>query len=468
MMNHGLVIISPIVLVRLLSVEQFGRYREFLLYTSVLIAFSSLGVSASLLHFVPHRPAHAQRFVDQTVWMTLATSAIVIAGAVLLNSVLGGSVAGEYMLPVAIYVALFANFDFWESLWIAQKRTAPVAGYTTGRLIARMTVVITAAALSADVDVIIWSLIGLEAVRLAISMTSWLRRRQPSPEKLPGSWREQLRFCLPVGIGSVLRTLNRSMGSLLVVKMLGPVALAHYAIGTYLHPVLAILRSSMSDALLPEMSARPSEEKADSLTLWRRMTVVAAILLTAAAVVLARFADTLIVTVFSAEYRSAVLVFQIYLIVLLRESVDFPVLLRAINRTAPIMYSNVLSLAVNGVLLAILLPTLGVVGAAVAFVASRIVDGAYLWLQTARAYHVRARDLVNWNELAKVPVAAGLASITLYGSFWTESLGILGVFAGALCFVLLYAALLLYLRVPEAFLLLRYVQRFPRVFAART
>jgi len=371
MMNHGLIIISPIVLVRLLSVEQFGRYREFLLYTSVLIAFSSLGVSASLLHFVPHHPRHAQRFVDQTAWMTLATSTIVISVAALLNSILGGSVAGEYMLPVAIYVALFANFDFWEHLWIAQKRTAPVAGYTTGRLIARLTVVITAAALSADVDVIIWSLIGLESIRFLISLVSWASRRQRVPEALPGSWRQQLRFCMPVGVASVLGTLNRSLGSMFVVKMLGPVALAHYAIGTYLHPVLAILRSSMSDALLPEMSARQPQEQADPLLLWRRMTVVAAILLTAAAVVLARFADILIVTLFSAEYRSAVLVFQIYLIVLLRESLDFAVPLRAINRTAPIMHSNLLSLAVNGLLLALLLPTLGVVGGAVAFVGSR-------------------------------------------------------------------------------------------------
>ncbi len=35
-MNQGLVVISPILLVRLLTVEEFGRYREFLLYAGLL------------------------------------------------------------------------------------------------------------------------------------------------------------------------------------------------------------------------------------------------------------------------------------------------------------------------------------------------------------------------------------------------------------------------------------------------
>ena len=38
--NYGLMLISPIFLVRLLNVADFGRYREFLLYGSILQAFA--------------------------------------------------------------------------------------------------------------------------------------------------------------------------------------------------------------------------------------------------------------------------------------------------------------------------------------------------------------------------------------------------------------------------------------------
>src|SRR5262249_6402807 len=227
----------------------------------------------------------------------------------------------------------------------------------------------------------------------------------------------------------------------------------HYSIGTYMRPIIAVLRNSLSDALLPEMSHQQrSQQTGDSLLLWRRMTVVAAILLIPAAVLLGRFADTLVVTLFSAEYRPAVPVFQIYLLVLFREIVDFAVPLRAANRTAPILYSNAVSIVLNAILLSILLPTVGLLGAAIAFIIARMVEGTYLGWQTARIYEVPALELINWGDIGKVALAAAIAAITLVGSFWT-SFGLFGVVAAGCCYMLVFASMLLLLRVPEALLL---------------
>jgi O-antigen/teichoic acid export membrane protein len=302
--------------------------------------------------------------------------------------------------------------------------------------------------------VIIWSLIALETVRFLAAVLLWARHRQRVERRLDTGLREQLRFCGPAGAAAILISFNKSMGSLYVAKLLGPVGLAHYSIGTYMRPIIAVLRNSLSDALLPEMSHQQrSNQHADSLVLWRRMTIVAAMLLIPAAVLLGRFADTLIVTLFSQEYRPAVPVFQIYLLVLFREIVDFAVPLRAANRTAPIMYSNFVSIVLNAILLSILLPTIGLLGAAIAFVVARMVEGVYLGWQTARIYETPALALINWRELGKVALAAAIASVTLLGSFWTHSFGLFGAIAAGCCFMLVYAPVLLLLRVPEALLL---------------
>lgn len=466
-MNQGLLLISPVVLVRLLAVDDFGRYREFLLYSGMLITLAGFGASSSLLHFVAQRPEHRQRFIDQVLLMTLVASAVIIGAVALINALLDGAVVGDDMLPVALYVALFVNFDFWEHLWLAQRRITAVFAYTTGRLIARMTVVITAAALTRDVTVVIWSLIGLESVRLLFAVIAWLRHRERTRAKLPGSWREQLRFCLPVGAASILSTLNKSMAGLFIAKMIGPVGLAHYAIGTYLRPVITVLRNSLSDVLLPEMSARERADERDPLHQWRRMTMLAAVLLTAAFVVLERFSHVLVTTIFTAAYEPAVLVFQIYLFVLLREIIDFAVPLRAINQTMPIMRSGLLTLVLNALLLAILLPMFGIAGAAMAYVVSRLVEGVYMALQMMRAYSIGPRHLARWSDLGKVALSALIASLTLYGSFWTDALGLFGVVIGGAIFMLVYAALLLALRVPEALALMQRIQQLPRAFSAK-
>lgn len=460
-MNQGLVLISPVVLVRMLSVEDFGRYREFLLYVTVLTSVAAFGINSSLLRFVPDNPQSAWRFVNQSVLMTFASSILVTGSMLTLNAILEGRLVGDYAAPVALYVFLFVNLDFWEFLWLAEKRSFAVLGYTTGRLIARIVVVITAAALTNDVATIIWSLISLEATRLLISAIGWRSRARAVRTQKPAMWREQLQHCLPFGAALILVTLNKSMAGLFIAKILGPVALAHYAIGAYVQPVIAALRNSLSDVLLPEMVTRNRELQSDRLFLWRRATVVTAIFLVAAGVVLARFSEVLVITLFSEKYRPAVAIFQLYLLVFLRESIDFGVPLRAINRTTPILRSSVLAIAVNAVLMFILLPLWGVIGAVAAFLISRVIEGAYLGLQTMRAYEVSLRQLASWKDLGKVVVAAGLAAIVLYGGFWTQHLRFAGVILGGTAYLAVFASLLVLLRVPEATMLLQYVRSAP-------
>jgi O-antigen/teichoic acid export membrane protein len=216
--------------------------------------------------------------------------------------------------------------------------------------------------------------------------------------------------------------------------------------------------------LLPEMVARNRDTHEDMLLLFRRTTVVIAILLIAAAVVLARFAEILVVTLFSEQYRPAATILQIYLLVFARESLDFGVPLRAINRTTPILRSNVLAIIINGVLVLLLLPLWGLTGAVVAFVLSRLVEGAYLGWQTKRAYNVPPSQLAPWKDLAKVVVAAGLAATVLYGDFWTEVLGFPGVLLGAVAYVVVFATLLVLLRIPEATVLLQHMRSAPSLF----
>lgn len=460
-MNQGLVLISPIILVRLLTVEDFGRYREFLVYVTLLISIAGFGINSSLLRFIPNNPQSGWRFVNQAVLMTFTSSVLVTGSTLVLDLLLGGRLIGEYAVWVALYVFLFVNLDFWEFLWLAEKRSFAVLGYTTARITARIVVVTTTAALTRDINAIIISLVCLEAVRLAVSAIGWQARARRA--RILGSpmWREQLQYCLPFGAALMLVTVNKSMGSLLVAKLLGPVALAHYAIGIYVQPVITVLRNSLSDVLLPEMVSQNRSDQPDRLVLWRRTTVVTAIFLIAAGVVLARFAEILVITLFSEKYRPTIAIFQLFLLVFLRESMDFSIPLRAQNQTTPIVRSNLLAILINAALLFVLLPLWGVLGAVAAFVFSRFVEGAYLGWQTMRVYKVSVAEIAPWSDLCKVVIAASLATLVLYGEFWTERLGIFGVILGGAAYSAVLFVLLMLLRIPEATMLLRLVRSTP-------
>jgi O-antigen/teichoic acid export membrane protein len=331
-----------------------------------------------------------------------------------------------------------------------------VFAYTTGRLIARILVVVTAATIWRDVMPIIWALIALETLRVVGSWVAWRRAgsridaAEGGPIVEESCWKEQFHYCLPIGLALILVTLNKSLGNLFVTKTLGVVALAHYSIGTHIQPVIGVLRNSISDAVLPELAALKNSKGEGALELWRRSTIVSMILLTAAAVVLFKFAHTFVVTLFGASYQPAVLIFQIYLLVLAREVFDFGVALRAANRTAPIVTSSLFAILLNLLLLVTVLPIWGLPAAALAFVISRWTEGFVLSRSTLRAYNIGIGQLARWRDLGKVALAALLASVVFYGSFWLDYFGLVGVVLGSAVFMVLFIVFLVALRVPEA------------------
>jgi O-antigen/teichoic acid export membrane protein len=442
-------LISPVILVRFLSVAQFGIYREFLMYGSILTSIAAFNINNSLMYFIPAHPGSAWRFVHQSTCLVAANSLLVIGLTAALNLVTNQAIVGQYMLPLAAYTFFFVNVDFWEYQWLSQRQPQRVLIYTVTRLAVRVAVVVTAAALSRGVDTIIWWLVGFEGVRMAASFIAWRLTSTPAGKPLPGSWRLQIMSCLPLGGSLILTTLLRNAGGLFVTKLIGAAALAQFTVGTYVAPIVVVLRNSISDALLPEMSARRVAEPGHALQLWQKSTVVFAMLLLPAAVLLIRFAKPLIVTLFSAAYSEAIPVFQLYALLLVRECADFGVLIRAVDRNQLLLRGNLLALAVNLALLAVLVPLLGLRGAVLAYLCARFAEGLFQLWQVSELFRIAMGKLLPLASILRVSAAAVLAFTVLSGRFW-DSVGLLGLVCGSLGYLTVFAVLLWLFRVPEA------------------
>jgi O-antigen/teichoic acid export membrane protein len=458
--NYGLMLVSPIVLVRLLTVQEFGRYREFLLYASILQAFAVFSINESLLYCVPAHPGSPWRIARQTAVLTACSSALVILALVALDVAMGGALVKGYLLPLAAYTLFSINLDFWEYFWLANGRPVPVFIYSVSRLLTRIVVAIVTAAITHDVSKIIWALVALEGVRLlaaAIAMVVLDKSRREPP--LADPWRDQLRFCVPSGIASLLSMLSRNLSNVVVARALGAAALAQYAIGRFGEPVVVTVRSSVSAMILPEMVRKGRQSRESPLALWQRATVMNAIFLFPVVVLVVRYAQPLVVTVFGESYRQAALVMQLYMLVVIRECFDFAPALRAINRTRPLVESNVAALAACAVALLVLVPVAGVAGAMAAFVIASFTDAAYLCWRTMRLYGVGPRGIVLWASIGKTSLAAALASVLIVSSAWTDALGFTGIMLAGAAYVAAFALLLLVMRVPEAIVLLDWAKK---------
>jgi hypothetical protein len=111
-----------------------------------------------------------------------------------------------------------------------------------------------------------------------------------------------------------------------------------------------------------------------------------------------------------------------------------------------------------------MVPAWGLIGAVIAFVISRIVEGTYLAVQAMRIYEVPLSQVARWRDLGKILAAAVIAGSLLYLPIWA---GLLGVIGGALVFGLVFLWLLRLAAVPEVLLGLRRAHSYSRSLLAR-
>lgn len=441
--NMGLMMIGPLVLARLLSVYEFGQYREFLVYSGALMTISAFGLSAGLMYLVPAHPERTWALVGQTATLT-AVSALVFAGiAAGVNLLAGGGLYGPFGQEALIYALLYVSLDFWEYFFLAQKKAATAFYYTSGRLALRLTTVTIVAVVTHSIHAVIYSLLIIEMLRVVSSAVAWKLMYRPEPAGGQSLWAVQLRYSFPLGISLLLETINNYAGSILISMSLGAIALAHYSVGTYAVPVLYMLRNSVSDALLPHMAThQQSNHGSINLEPWHRANTIFAMVLIPVGILLARYAETIVVVLFSERYVAAVVVFQLYLITVLTKLVDFGVLLRLFNRTRVFLYSTAASIAINIILLVVLMPSFGLTGAIIAAVVAAIVAEAIHTWAASDASGIRPYEILGLRNILRVGIAAILPLPLLLVPARISALGILEAAAIATLYIAAYLFLL--------------------------
>jgi O-antigen/teichoic acid export membrane protein len=344
--------------------------------------------------------------------------------------------------------------------WLSNHRSAAMFAYSAGRLLVRLLVVTVVATVTRDVNTIIWSLIMVEGLRLMGSAVAFVRLNASTREPtLNEPWREQLRFCLPSGTGSFIANINRYFAGIFVTKMLGAASLAQYAIGRFPEPVIAIVRNALSTVVLPEMVRRGRDNPEVQLALWKRATAMNAVLLLPVIVLVIRYADTAVTTVFGHSYAAAAPLMQIFMVSIFRECFDFAPALRAMNKVSPLVYSNLVALVACAIAMVVLTPRFGVNGAMAAAVLSTYVDLIWQARSVGRSLGKSNAQLIPWSSIGRTAVAAVVAGAVIVSEIWTDTFGFAGVVLAGAAYMVAYIVLLKLLRVPEAELLSASVRR---------
>jgi O-antigen/teichoic acid export membrane protein len=464
--NFAVQAFSPVLLVRILDVNSYGQYQEFMIYAALLTVVAEFAVDSSLTYFLPRYPGREKAFITQTTLVTFALAILCVIGVIAFGPMIRAATSYDFIAPLAAYIVFFVSMNWIEYYWIANGNAIAVMAYSFVRLVLRISVLVAAAYVTGDVVSILWSLVAFEALKTLVTMAYFSKLGVFTTDLRRSELFDQLKFALPVGSSALTQQAGRNIGKIFIASSLGPIALAYYAVGSYLLPIVRALRSGITDAIYPELVRSHGNQEA-AVKLWQRVNVLNCVIFFPSFAIILLFASDIIAILFTRTYLPAVPVFIVLALFLIRRCFNSDVLLRTTGRTGFMLFGTVGALTINVSLIALLSKMFGLIGPAVAFLISEVMLEIYYLIRSSSAMNLSMGQLVDWRSIGRVALSCVIASPILLVGDWfiTSSLIKLVVLVPTYFAIVLLVAF--HLGVSDIGRLANFIAKQPRRLAAR-
>ncbi len=439
----ALAFLFNIYVVRRLGDEHFGQYAAVMAFIAIFAIFSDLGMAPYMLREIARERKNVYWLLPNVVVLRfiLSSGVVIVATSVAYfvgkeqDIVLGIFVASCGLFLYAIQGPLDAVLVAWERLdysaSISLVNQLTFWGLGTLFLISGW----------GFMGLLVASLAGVACMAILEGIVIFRRISFRDLSVSPHRWKEMLKAGLPFGISGLSFSLQGRFDTVLISIALTDAVVGWYNVPQQLIYMLMLLAQSVSASMFPSLTRAYSQDPKSIYGIVQRSLKYLLILSLPIAVGGTVLADKLIVTLYTEEYTNSIPLMRILIWTLpflfLSELMGALIMAtRQEKAGAKVNVSNaLLSVALN----LVLVPTVGVVGAAWARVGARGIRVGQYWKLLGNTLLIGDR----WKELVRVALAAGVMGVSLLFLHRLNlflAIGIGGV---------LYAAFLLIFRAVE-------------------
>ena len=438
LLNHALALLSPLLLVRLLEIAEYGRYRQFMATAIFITSLAGFALSTNLNYLIARTPQRQSVDITNTCLLMLAVSLVsALVIVVLRNWIVPPEIENAWPL-LAVYVFLFLNLEVLVAYWLAHRQSFQIMVYTVTMTVWRIGTLLAATFWLRDVEMIFVTIVCAEALK-NLWIYVWLRRRGLLVFRWdPEAMREQIRLVVPLGAGSLLYKLN-DFGKVVVANQLGPVQLAIYTTAAYQVPLVNIVQGALADVIFPDMVKRSQRDATQGLLLWKRAQVLIFAAICPAWVLLTYFAEPLVRVLFTDAFIGAVPYFQVFLLLMVRQCFQFSTPLRSIQDNKSFAHANLIALLINAGLILALMPRFGLWGPTLGLLIGQTWTSVYLGSRVLKRLKLPLSELCQWSKLGLALASSLVALAALHASQLYLPSTSLGMVVGVGIFALVYA-----------------------------
>ena len=320
--GFGFSFLLPLLIVRFLSKDDVGIYRQiFLIIVNANIIFT-LGFGMSVYYYLPRETERRSSAIFNTLLFNFTMGGLVCLALFLFPSLVGNVFQSAEITRLApkigIVIWLWIFSSFLETVAVANQEPKMATAFIILAQLTKTALMLLAVMLFASVESFVNAAI-IQALLQSIILLIYLNSR------FPRFWtafdakffREQLFYALPFGLSGLMWTLQTDIHNYFVGYRFSSAEFAIYAIGCFQLPLIGMLGESVASVLIPRVSGlQATGDRAEIIRLTMRAAQKLAFFYFPIYIFLMITAQTFITTLFTRDYAASVPIFLINLTLL--------------------------------------------------------------------------------------------------------------------------------------------------------
>lgn len=396
----------PMYLGRTLEVEQYGTYKQIMIFYWFSQVALNLGLDDSAYYFLRWEPKKFPLFsFNALIFNLMATTLMAIIFVTFQEPIaqgLNNPDLAQYIPQLSVLMVLTICSMQLEGILIGLERIKERLALEMGVELLKAIAILCGFIFFNSIHSVLLFLNLIMAARLLTTffvIEQNKRREQLSYKEALLYWKKQMKYGLPLGLSRILQNIL-NLEKFLISSFHSVRDFTFYTVGCFENPLINATQASFYEMANIEMVDAMKNNRADhALELWRNMMRKLMMVVVPFVVYMIFFAQEIMVFIFSEKYVESTPYFVVFNIGVLIAAFNPEPLFRASSKTHTILKIKTIGLFIGGLSLV--------------FLASKVAPLYVLWAKTliigglnitglsigARLISAKARDLFRWKEL---------------------------------------------------------------------
>ena len=315
--------VLPLLIVRSLSQDAVGNYRQAFQVITNAVIILPLGFSMSAYYFLARETGERRSAaIFNILIFNFVVGGLACLTLALFPQIIGGIFQSEELsrlspkIGLVIWIWIFATF--LETVAIANSEARAATAFIILAQISKTLFMGAAVFAFGTVESFIYAAM-IQGVIQTLFLLGYLRSRFDGFWRSfdAGFFREQMQYAIPFGLTGVLWIAQTELHNYFVGYKFSSAEFAIYAYGCFQVPLIAMLSESITSVLIPRMNVlQLADDRDEMIRLMARATQKLAFFYFPIYVFLMITANTFIVTLFTQNYERSVSIFVINLTLL--------------------------------------------------------------------------------------------------------------------------------------------------------